>query len=532
MNIEKITEIDNKLKKLGYNAYSDLLKPYLNGKTDEKKKIAIVGDSLVGKSTFINWLLNEDILPTGVLPVSSKIRISYAEEKVITDSEGNVVDEKNLKKKLLETSSINIYTNSDKMNPKIYLCELPDFISYGKNNDLSVMSELYECDAVILVMTAERLLSESEQDFIRNYIDYVGSSRLLLVINKLDTLSENEVRRVLDYYNRQHELLFPKVRTVAKDINEDNDFISDPNVVCKIIDEWISVDKPIESLLEGIIKYIGEKLCDDKKSIAQALAADIEEKNKLKTQMADQKMIEEASVEKALIDFQMKKNIALDKCNEVLVNCFKSLENKVFDDMNNASDPIKWYKEEFIRLWKKQVHKIGDTVDGVMLENFEKDISGLNSVLETELKMESINLNTDIKTPNLISPIRNYHMARKYIPFGMGESVVLGFCLFKMVGAAICLVGTSILSGAIVYHDNMQSKEIKKKIHADINEISRNVRYLASAEVEKIYSDALEMFKKESKEILDKRYIVLENGESELEIRLATINELISLMEG
>ena len=62
------------------------------------------------------------------------------------------------------------------------------------------MSEIYECDAVILVMTAERLLSEAEQLFITNYIDFIDEKRLLIVINKMNMLPEHEVNRVIEYF--------------------------------------------------------------------------------------------------------------------------------------------------------------------------------------------------------------------------------------------------------------------------------------------------------------------------------------------
>ena len=69
---------------LNPNDYSQDFFESLQNKTKEPMQIAIIGQFSSGKSTFLNALLGQDILPTGITPITSKVcKICYGEDFIL-----------------------------------------------------------------------------------------------------------------------------------------------------------------------------------------------------------------------------------------------------------------------------------------------------------------------------------------------------------------------------------------------------------------------------------------------------------------
>ena len=69
---------------LNPNDYSQDFFESLQNKTKEPMQIAIIGQFSSGKSTFLNALLGQDILPTGITPTTSKVcKICYGQDFIL-----------------------------------------------------------------------------------------------------------------------------------------------------------------------------------------------------------------------------------------------------------------------------------------------------------------------------------------------------------------------------------------------------------------------------------------------------------------
>ena len=69
---------------LNPNDYSQDFFESLQNKTKEPMQIAIIGQFSSVKSTFLNALLGQDILPTGITPITSKVcKICYGEDFIL-----------------------------------------------------------------------------------------------------------------------------------------------------------------------------------------------------------------------------------------------------------------------------------------------------------------------------------------------------------------------------------------------------------------------------------------------------------------
>ena len=93
--------------------------------------------------------------------------------------------------------------------------EFPGIINKKKISDVKSLLEVYKCDSVVLIISAEHLLSELECLFIEKYIQYVGEEHLLIVINKLDLLDNSDAKNVLEYARKQMNIKFPSVKWIV-----------------------------------------------------------------------------------------------------------------------------------------------------------------------------------------------------------------------------------------------------------------------------------------------------------------------------
>ena len=80
-------ELYQELVKEGKTTYAKWLVPCCQKKNDSCR-IAVVGESLRGKSTFINELLGQKLLPTGIIPTSCTITLKHGEKEQLLDAAG------------------------------------------------------------------------------------------------------------------------------------------------------------------------------------------------------------------------------------------------------------------------------------------------------------------------------------------------------------------------------------------------------------------------------------------------------------
>lgn len=72
------------LDNLNPNDYTLSFFENLQQKEVEPMQIAVIGQFSSGKSTFLNALLGQDILPTGITPITSKVcKICYGEDYIL-----------------------------------------------------------------------------------------------------------------------------------------------------------------------------------------------------------------------------------------------------------------------------------------------------------------------------------------------------------------------------------------------------------------------------------------------------------------
>jgi GTP-binding protein EngB required for normal cell division len=174
--------------------------------------VAILGQFKAGKSSFINSLIGKDVLPVGVIPVTTVItRLRYGpKEKAIV----TYFDDKTSEIELGEVEEYisELKNQANKKNVEVVDIELPSLELYRGLRFVDTpglgsvfrynteMSEdwLPEVGCAIVTISSDRPLSENDLNLIQELMDY--TPRVVLLLSKVDLLSEEQQHQVVKFF--------------------------------------------------------------------------------------------------------------------------------------------------------------------------------------------------------------------------------------------------------------------------------------------------------------------------------------------
>lgn len=182
--------------------------------------VAVIGQFKAGKSSFLNCFLDREILPTGVIPLTSVItRIVYGETE---KAEVTFLD---MHTETADISSIDEYVSEAKNpeNTKNVLwvdIALPSLIKYKglrfvdtpglgsifRHNSDVTEKWAPEIGIAIVAISADRPLSESEIMLIREAEKY--SPDIVILLTKTDLFDNTQIAEITEFINRTIEKEF------------------------------------------------------------------------------------------------------------------------------------------------------------------------------------------------------------------------------------------------------------------------------------------------------------------------------------
>ncbi|MCL2814447.1 MAG: dynamin family protein [Oscillospiraceae bacterium] len=198
---------------LGLDNSGQVISEVLERVSNQAFSIAIVGEFKRGKSTLINALLGQDVLPTDILPCSATLnRITYgiAPSVEVRFKDGNIdrVDINRLTDYVTkltpeaEQLSANV-SEATVYYPVNYCMNNVDIIDTpGLNDDKNMtdvtLSVLPRSDAAIMTIMATSPFSDYERDFLENKLLTSDMGRVLFVVTRIDSFDdEDDVQKVL-----------------------------------------------------------------------------------------------------------------------------------------------------------------------------------------------------------------------------------------------------------------------------------------------------------------------------------------------
>ena len=171
--------------------------------------ISVFGQFKRGKSTLINSILKEQILPVGIIPVTSVVtRIEYGEiaARVHFEENQNYVDieeinqfvnEKHNPNNTKKVKSVSLWYPSEFLKNGIVLVDTPGVGSIHMHNTDAAYSCIKESDAVIFLLSVDSPVNQIESEFLSSIKKHI--QKIYFAVNKVDLLSENELNEYLEY---------------------------------------------------------------------------------------------------------------------------------------------------------------------------------------------------------------------------------------------------------------------------------------------------------------------------------------------
>lgn len=210
--IEQFNELVTTNKQVQNRMAANLLNIVSQKMQDKKFYVAIVGEFKRGKSTFVNSLLGQDLLPTDILPTTAVIHIlEYAKEECIEIVRIDGTSErKELAKVHLEQLTadyqkdtetikyVKLYMNHPLLESGLVLIDTPGVNDICQTRVEVTKNILPYADAVIFLLDAVAALTRSEADFLTTQILGYKLDSLLFLLSKSDRLDDEEVEEALE----------------------------------------------------------------------------------------------------------------------------------------------------------------------------------------------------------------------------------------------------------------------------------------------------------------------------------------------
>lgn len=268
-------------------SFPDLVPPAadINKKVQEEKfNLVVVGQFKRGKSTLINALISEDILPTAVVPLTSivtilrhgpkeRVTVNFIDGTKEIISRGELqeyVTEKFNPENAKKVESVEVEHPSKFLKGGVQLVDTPGVDSiYSHNTDVA-NHFLPESDATIFLMTADQPLSIGEVKFLRNVREH--ATKIFFVLNKVDMLSGAEQQEAAEFIRDS----LSKEMSVGRD-NIKLFLVSSKTALCGRLkkDEDLERKSNIQSLEKSLMDFLSKEKSDVMVSVAARRARKI-----------------------------------------------------------------------------------------------------------------------------------------------------------------------------------------------------------------------------------------------------------------
>lgn len=202
--------------------------------------VAVLGQFKAGKSSFLNALLETDILPVGVIPLTSIItRISYGDseraEITFFDMSIRAVDISDISEYVSESGNpenrkgvlwADIYLPSLKKYRGLRFVDTPGLGSIFRHNSEVTEKWAPEIGVAIVAISSDRPMGESEIALIKETEKY--SPEIVILLTKIDLYLQEQIKEITGFieknlrkeFNREYPLLtFSKKTRQAEHID-------------------------------------------------------------------------------------------------------------------------------------------------------------------------------------------------------------------------------------------------------------------------------------------------------------------------
>ncbi len=176
--------------------------------------LVVMGEFKRGKTSVINALIDADLLPVGVIPLTSVVTIlSYGDsiniEVVFDDDRRETITPEQLTSYVTETGNphntrgvreVLIAHPARWLQGGVRLVDTPGIGSVYRHNTDVTYDFLPKADAVLLVLSADQPITQGEYNFLKEIREY--AAKVFVLLNKADLLKQTELEESIAFTRR------------------------------------------------------------------------------------------------------------------------------------------------------------------------------------------------------------------------------------------------------------------------------------------------------------------------------------------
>lgn len=177
---------------------------------DQQMTVAVIGQFKRGKSALSNRILGGDILPVGIVPITSAVtRVVYGdpgaqvrfldgEVRPVENAElSTYISEQENKGNRLRVEEVKIQSPAAFLEGGITFLDTPGVGSFHKNNTEVAYRYMKESDAVIFLLSVDSPINQIEIDFLAGTQEFAG--KFYFAVNKIDLAASEDLEIYLAY---------------------------------------------------------------------------------------------------------------------------------------------------------------------------------------------------------------------------------------------------------------------------------------------------------------------------------------------
>lgn len=151
--------------------------------------IVVIGEFNAGKSSFVNAMLGDEVLPMGITPTTDAIElVRYGKDKSKQPT-------------MREDGTIREWVHPNTGAPGVVIVDTPGTGSVFARHEKIAKDFLSRSDLVIFLLSAKRAFAHTEKLYLELARDY--GKKIILVINQMDLLDKKEQKEVETFVRQQ-----------------------------------------------------------------------------------------------------------------------------------------------------------------------------------------------------------------------------------------------------------------------------------------------------------------------------------------
>ena len=180
----------------------------------QEMTVSVIGQFKRGKSTLVNGILKDKVMPVGIVPVTAVVTtVKYGQEKAakvhfengavigcgFEDISGYINEQEN-EDNHLGVSRVELTVPAEFLESGILLVDTPGVGSVHQKNSDAAYAFVKESDAVIFLLSVDSPINQIEIDFLKKTREF--ASKFYFAVNKADVVDEEDLQAYLAYCRR------------------------------------------------------------------------------------------------------------------------------------------------------------------------------------------------------------------------------------------------------------------------------------------------------------------------------------------